>query len=96
LRKVAVLSSSDAVVTELSLRAIRIVETRLSNMLGDVSTAETTKLLAMELSEVDNQLSLAGALAAVGAVGVIMLAQAQSVETTAVVAQIRSLMTPLI
>jgi hypothetical protein len=80
---------------ELNLRAIRVVQTRLDYLLGDVSTAEAVKLLTLEMSEVDDSLNLVSALAAVGAVSVIMMAQTQSLDTNAIICQIRQLMAPV-
>lgn len=44
----------DPRVAEASLRALRVVETRLANMLGDIPTDEAVRLLALELDEVDS------------------------------------------
>jgi hypothetical protein len=52
------------------------------------------KLLAMELSEVDDTLSLVSAVAAVAAVTVILASQAQGIAPGEVFTQIRSVMTP--
>jgi hypothetical protein len=91
---VVILSSTDDAVTEVSLRAIRVVQTRLANVLGEVPTAESMKLLAMELSEVDDTLSLVSAVAAVAAVTVVLASQAQGIAPGEVFTQIRSVMTP--
>jgi hypothetical protein len=82
-----------AEVTEAHQRALRVIETRLSNLCGDVSAAETTRLLALDLSEVDDPLSLVGAVAAAGAVAIIVAAHGAGVEPAVVLSQIRNVMT---
>jgi hypothetical protein len=86
--------ADDRAGNELNLRGIRIVETRLQNLLGEVSADEATRLLALELSEVDEGLDLVGSLAAVGAVGVILLSQNLGVEPHTVLNQLRTVMAP--
>jgi hypothetical protein len=81
-------------VSDMNLRAIRAIETRLANMLGEVSAKETTQLLALELSEIDESLNLVGALAATGAVAVVLAAKSMGRKPEEVVAQIRTLMAP--
>jgi hypothetical protein len=52
------------------------------------------RLLALELSEVDEELSFVAAVAAVGAVTIIMAARALAVDPEHVIAQIRAVMAP--
>jgi hypothetical protein len=85
-------SVDDAEVIDLTLRAIRIVNTRLSNVLGDASAEEALKLLDLELSEVEDALALVGTVASVGAVAVVILSQTLGVETELLIGQLRSVM----
>jgi hypothetical protein len=86
--------SPDQPLSDLQLRALRIVETQLKNVLGGVTTAEVMKLLLLEFSEVEDQLCLVSALATVGAVGILMLAHDRGVQPEEVTAELRSLMAP--
>jgi hypothetical protein len=78
----------------MSLRGLRAVETRLANLLGDCCAEEALRLLALELAESEDELALVSAIAAVGAVAILALAQEQDAEPGAVIGAIRSLMAP--
>jgi hypothetical protein len=80
---------------ELNQRALRVIHTRLNNLFGTVSSVETTRLLALELSEVGNRLGLIGAIAATGAVAVILASRGVGVEPEQFIAEIRAVKTPL-
>jgi hypothetical protein len=73
---------------------MRVVETRLDNLLGGLSAAETTKLLALEFSEAEDVFSLAGSLAAVGAVSIILTARDRGVEPSVILGELRSVLAP--
>lgn len=83
----------DSAVAEVSLRAIRVVQTQLASVLGDISTEEAVQLLALELDEAADELALISAIASVAAANVIIAAHATGLEPQEVIAQVRTMMT---
>ena len=80
-------------IAELHLRAIRIFETRVRSDDGDVTPAELSRRLALELAEADSSLALVTALSTVGGAMVVMLREATAVAPEVLLARMRSMLT---
>ena len=73
--------------------AIRTFETRVRSFDGDITATELSRLLALELAEVDSSLALVTALSTVGGAMVVMLEEASGLAPDIIFSRMRTMLT---
>jgi hypothetical protein len=79
-------------ITELHLRAIRILETRVRSFDGEVTPTQLDRLLALELAEAESSLALVAALATVGGAMIVMIQEATGLSPEVVFERMREML----